>query len=71
MKEEISKDMEILKNSLLERSSSISQIKISILTQNIYGINAPIKKYQTGLKNKTQPCVAYKRLISLNKKMLA
>jgi hypothetical protein len=44
---------------------------LSILTLNLNDLNAPINRYrieeQIGLKNKSQPYVAYKRLISLKK----
>jgi hypothetical protein len=38
---------------------------LSILTLNVNGLNAPIKRQR--LANKTQPYVTYKRLISLKK----
>jgi hypothetical protein len=42
---------------------------LSILTLNVNGLNAPIKRHriETRLKDKTQPYVAYKRLLSLKK----
>jgi hypothetical protein len=42
---------------------------ISILTLNVNGLNAPIKRHTiaTGLKNKIQLYIAYNRLISLKK----
>jgi hypothetical protein len=41
----------------------------SIITLNVNGLNAPIKKHRIAnwVKNKTQPYVAYKRLILLEK----
>jgi hypothetical protein len=40
---------------------------LSILTMNASDLNVPIQRHriQIELKKKTQPCVAYKRLISL------
>jgi hypothetical protein len=43
---------------------------LSILTLNVYGLNAPNKRHRIAnwvKKNKTQPYVAYKRFISLKK----
>jgi hypothetical protein len=41
----------------------------SILTLNVNGLNAPIKRHriENWFKKQTQPLVAYKRLISLKK----
>jgi hypothetical protein len=42
---------------------------LSILTLNVNGLNVPIKRhiiaYSYWIKNRTQPFIAYKRLISL------
>jgi hypothetical protein len=42
---------------------------LSILTLNVNGLNAPIKRHRLAnwVKNKSQPYVAYKRLMSQKK----
>jgi hypothetical protein len=51
------------------RENKTSEKNLSMLTQNINGLNNQIRRHRIarGLKSKTQPFAAYKKHISLTK----